>query len=171
MQLGRCLCGDIEFGVEGEPRDIINCHCHFCQRATGSAYLVETTFLKDRFHLRAGRPETYAHTSAGSGKAIEIRFCRRCGTKTHMTFERFPDIVGVFSGTFDTADWFTRTPENSLHFFLSNAPIGTIMPAGFEVYDAHFWASEGAPATPTIFDTHTLVTEEIRQASLGRLRP
>lgn len=170
MQLGRCLCGDIEFGVEGAPRDIINCHCHFCQRATGSAYLVETIFERDHFHLRAGDPATYTHTSAGSGKDIHIRFCARCGTKTHMSFDRFPDIVGVFSGTFDTTDWFTRTRENALHFFLSTAPAGTVLPAGFEVYDAHFWTEEGVPATPRIFDSHTLVTGELRQESLARLR-
>lgn len=154
MHFGRCLCGELEFSVEGQPRDIINCHCEFCQRATGSAYLVETIFEKENFVLQRGEPSVYQHISEGSGKHIHINFCARCGTKTHMTFDRFPTIVGIFSGTFDEKDWFERTKENALHFFLSTAPNGTVLPAGFEVYDAHYRQSEGSlrrrwSSTPT----------------------
>ncbi len=170
MQSGRCLCGEIAYEVQGAPRDIINCHCNFCQRATGSAYLVETLFDKEHFRLTRGAPATYTHVSEGSGKRIHIQFCSRCGTKTHMLFERFPQSVGIFSGTFDEKGWFERTRENSLHFFLSTAPAGTVLPAGFEVYDAHYWQSEGVAATPQVFERHTLVTEEVLQASLRRLR-
>ena len=167
--LGRCLCGDLEFEVKGQPRDVINCHCNFCQKATGSAYLVETLFEKHNFVQRTGTPSTYQHTSKGSGKIIHINFCGRCGTKTHMLFDRFPDIVGVFSGTFDETDWFERKPGNTLHFFLSSAPKGAVLPAGVDVYDAHFWESEGVAATPIVFEEHTLVTEKLKAGSQKRL--
>ena len=170
MHRGQCLCGDIGFEVAGAPRDVINCHCHFCQRATGSAYLVETIFEKERFRVIRGETAVYEHVSAGSGKRIYINFCRRCGTKTHMTFERFPDIVGVFTGTFDEKDWFERTRETALHFFLSTAPKGTVLPAGFEIYDGHYWAAEGVGATPQVYDRHMLVTEQLREESRNRLK-
>lgn len=170
MHSGRCLCSAQVFEVTGEPRDIINCHCNFCQRATGSAYLVETIFEKKNFRQVQGTPSVYEHRSDGSGKLIYIHFCGSCGTKTHMFFERFPDIVGVFSGTFDEKDWFERTRENTLHFFLSTAPKGTVLPAGFEVYDAHYWIADGIADTPHVFEQHTLVTEELHQESLTRLR-
>jgi len=86
-----------------------------------------------------------------------------------MTFDRFPTIVGVYSGTFDKKDWFERTRENTLHFFLSTAPKGTVLPSGFEIYDAHFWQSEGVSAKPNIFDAHILVTDELRAESRQRL--
>lgn len=170
MQLGQCLCGALKFQVSTEPKDIISCHCNFCQRATGSAYLVETLFDKVNFKQIGGEPKVYQHKSEGSGKAIHIYFCDTCGTKTHMQFERFPDIVGVFSGTFEKTDWFQRTTKNSLHFFLSTAPKGTVLPAGVEVYDGHFWLSDGVSDTPQIFDEATIVTDELRQASRARLR-
>lgn len=170
MQSGQCLCGALQFQVTSEPKDIINCHCNFCQRATGSAYLVETIFDKANFDQISGKPEVYRHQSAGSGKIIHIHFCRRCGTKTHMLFERFPDIVGVFSGTFEETDWFQRTKENSLYFFLSTAPKGTVLPADFEVFDGHYWLSEGGADAPQVFDEPTIVTEEIRRESRARLR-
>jgi Uncharacterized conserved protein len=166
---GRCLCGALVFAVDGPPRDVINCHCRFCQRATGSAYLVETTFLREDFRLLAGEPAVYTHVSEGSGKAIRLHFCARCGTRTHMTFERFPAIVGLFSGCFEQPDWFARRRENALHFFLSTAPLGTVLPAGFEVYDAHYWAAEGRVAVPQVFDAPVEVTEALRQAARDRL--
>ncbi len=86
-----------------------------------------------------------------------------------MMFERFPTIVGVYSGTFDDKDWFERSKENSLHFFLSSAPKGTVLPAGFEVYDAHYWQSEGVASEPHIFAAHTLVTDELKAESRQRL--
>ncbi len=170
MHEGRCLCGAVVFAVEGEPRDILVCHCTFCQRATGSGALVETIFAREQFALRSGTPKLYRHRSAGSGKMIDIHFCPNCGTKTHMTFERFPEIVGVFSGTFDEKGWFERDPENTLYFFLGEAPSGTVLPAGFDVYDAHYWASEGQPAQPQRFAHHTLVTEELRREARLRLQ-
>ena len=143
MHKGRCLCGEIEFAVDGQPNDVINCHCNFCQRATGSAYLVETLFDKAKFHLLKGSPKVYEHISEGSGKVIYIHFCPNCGTKTHMLFERFPSSVGIFSGTYDETDWFERRPDNALHFFLSSAPLGTVIPAGFQVYDRRVIGREG----------------------------
>lgn len=86
-----------------------------------------------------------------------------------MFFDRFPNSVGVFSGTFDVPDWFERNPDNALHFFLSTAPKGTVFPSGFGVYDAHYWQSDGVAATPRIFDVHTVVTEDVRLESLKRL--
>ncbi|MCB1441066.1 MAG: GFA family protein [Nitratireductor sp.] len=169
MHFGRCLCGEIEYAVEGQPRDVVNCHCEFCQRATGSAYLVETIFEQENFRLLHGEPGVYRHMSAGSGKQISIYFCAICGTKTHMTFDCFPKIVGVYSGTFDEKDWFERTRENTLHFFLSTAPKGTVLPAGFEIYDAHYWQSDGVPAEPSVFEVHTLVTDALRAESRRRL--
>jgi hypothetical protein len=166
---GRCLCGEIAFAVDAAPNDVINCHRTFCQKATDSAHLVETLFDKSRFKLLQGSPQVYDHVSEGSGKTIHIHFCARRGTKTHMLFDRFPDSVGVFSGTFDETDWFDRTPGNAVHIFLSTAPKGTVLPAGFEIHDAHYWQSESVASTPRIFAAHTMVTDDLKAQSRKRI--
>jgi len=38
---GGCLCGEIRYETMAEPVRVTICHCTFCQRLTGSAYLVE----------------------------------------------------------------------------------------------------------------------------------
>lgn len=170
MEKGRCLCGALVFAVDGRPSDVIHCYCNFCQRATGSACLVETMFGIEQFQVLHGTPREFAHTSEGSGKRVRIHFCEICGTKTHMLFDRFPDSVGIYSGTFDNKDWFDRRPDKTLSFYLSAAPIGTVVRAGHLIYDAHYWQSDGVAAKAQTFDVHTLVTEQVRADSQKRLR-
>ena len=38
---GGCLCGDVRYQVAAAPLRVTICHCTFCQRFTGSAFLVE----------------------------------------------------------------------------------------------------------------------------------
>ena len=45
---GGCLCGAVRFATLGEPSRVTVCHCRFCQKATGSAYLVEPIFDADK---------------------------------------------------------------------------------------------------------------------------
>jgi hypothetical protein len=169
MQMGRCLCGSLVFKVTAKPKDIVCCYCDLCQRASGSAYLVETLFRKRDFRQVEGEPAVYEHKSEDAGKLISLYFCKFCGTKTHMHFDRFPDIVGIFSGTFDVSDWFARTHETALHLFLSTAPKGTVLPAGFQVYDENYWKSECVSDTPQDFKEYKIVYDDLRPKCIARL--
>lgn len=163
---GGCLCGGVRYHVAARPRDIINCSCSFCQRATGSAYLVETTFDKDAVVIDQGPPRVYDHVSGGSGKLVHIHFCPDCGTKLFMTFDRFPEIAGVFTGTFDDPNWLAQSDRDAaMFFFLGKAQDGTVIPAGHDVYHAHFWHRDGVPATPRRFSAPQIVTPEFRAES------
>jgi hypothetical protein len=151
---GGCLCGGIRYSVKTPPMRVTICHCRFCQRATGSAFLVEPIFGKSDFNVTSGEPKTYHHRSAGSGKMVDVHFCSRCGTKLFLSFERFTDVVGVYGGTFDDPNWFGRSAENSRHIFLSAAQRGTIIPAGVQCFEQHATTNDGRPIGPTVFDEH-----------------
>ena len=125
---GGCLCGAIRYATSADPVRVTYCHCKFCQRATGSAYMVEPIFLKPSFEITSGKPATYALASAGSGKQVTINFCSTCGTKLYLSFERFPTALGLYAGTFDNPNWFARIPKLSKHIFLSSAQDGTVIP-------------------------------------------
>jgi hypothetical protein len=157
LQEGGCLCADVRYGVQSPPMRVTFCHCRFCQRATGSAYLVEPIFARSDFKLVGGQPAIYKHRSEGSGKIVEIRFCRRCGTKLNLAFERFPDVVGVFAGTFDEPNWFERSPQNSKHIFLAFAQNGTLVPAGVNTFLHHSITHDGAPVSPTTLSAPLMV--------------
>jgi len=156
---GRCLCGLVSYAVSNEPLRVTFCHCRFCQRGTGGAYLVEPIFDKDAFAVTSGEPRTYDHRSEGSGKIVHIHFCENCGTKLFMTFERFPAVAGVFGGTFDDPNWFERSPENAKHIFLDVAQVGTVIPAGFNAFGEHAATNDGSPIEPLVFECHHVIGE------------
>ncbi|HUT50073.1 MAG TPA: GFA family protein [Alphaproteobacteria bacterium] len=148
---GGCLCGDIRYRTGVEPVRITICHCRFCQRATGSAYFVEPIFGREDFRIVAGAPKVYLHRSEGSGKTVFVNFCGSCGTKLFLGFERFPDVVGVYAGTFDDPVWFEQLADNSKHIFLESARRGTIIPPGIDTYRRHATEIDGTPIEPEIF--------------------
>jgi len=149
---GGCLCGGLRYEVGNQPARTTMCHCKFCQRATGSAYLVEPVFEASDFALTRGKPKQYIHVSEGSGKEVHIHFCDNCGTKLFLTFERFADVVGVYGGTFDDPNWLEIGPENSKHIFLGVAQKGTVIPPHVNTFIEHATESDGTPITPTVFD-------------------
>lgn len=148
---GGCLCGELRYQVQSAPSRVTICHCRFCQRATGGAYLVEPVFDKQEFSLTRGTAKVYQHRSEGSGQQVYVNFCEKCGTKLFLTFDRWSDIVGVYGGTFDNPDWYERTPDNTRQIFLSVAQSGTIIPAGVNTFEEHATANDGTPIEPTVF--------------------
>ena len=151
---GGCLCGRIRYATLAEPSRVTVCHCKFCQKATGSAYMVEPIFNNGDFVLLAGSPKTFDLVSEGSGKTVRIHFCRDCGTKLWLSFERFPGSIGVYAGTFDDPCWFSIDPASSKHIFLRVARSDTIIPAGLPTFVEHAISNDGMTQEVTVFHAH-----------------
>lgn len=138
------------------------CHCRFCQRATGSAFLVEPIFSSSDIRISCGKPKIYHHRSEGSGKQVNVHFCAECGTKLFLTFERFTGVTGVYGGTFDDPNWFGRSAGISKHIFLGVAQNGTVVPAGIDTFEEHATTNSGEAIEPRVFDVHHLIENEKR---------
>lgn len=149
---GGCLCGGIRYATLAMPGRVTVCHCRFCQKATGSAYMVEPIFDADDFVVLAGSPKTFDQVSSGSGKVVHVHFCPDCGTKLWLSFERFPGAVGVYAGTFDDPCWFPIDSATSKHIFLGVARPDTVIPAGLPTFVAHATTNEGVPLQATVFE-------------------
>lgn len=99
---GRCLCGGIRFSVNGELRDVIDCHCHRCRRFTGH-HMAATSADADR--IQVADPESllaWYQSGAESGYA----FCGRCGSSLFWQGtdpERMSICAGVLSRPPDCA--------------------------------------------------------------------
>jgi hypothetical protein len=145
---GGCLCGDVRYRALARPVRVTVCHCTFCQRLTGSAFLVEPIFKKADIAFYGAAPKTYAHRSDSSHKRVTVNFCDRCGTTICLDLERFPEILGVCAGTFDDPNWFDRS--QSRHIFTRSAQVGVVLPAGTELYQEHALGLDGTPNKPTI---------------------
>ena len=150
---GGCLCGRLRYCTKGAPLWVTACFCQFCQRATGALSLVEPIFDVAQFRITKGTASRYDHVSAGSCKAVHVHFCSNCGTKSHLTFERWPDRLGVYAGTFDDPGWFSFSPQNSKFIFTDSAVRGAMVPPGFPSYPQHAATADGTRLTPEISDT------------------
>ncbi len=147
---GRCLCGKVRYATGGEPLWVTICYCRFCQRATGSDRMIEPIFEHAPFTFPKNNPTVYTLSSEGSGKDINIHFCSACGTKLALTFERWPDRIGIYVGTLDDATAISANPENSKHIFVSEARRGTILPPGFKTFARHATENDGSPIKPIV---------------------
>lgn len=148
---GGCLCGAVRYAVLAPPERVTVCHCRFCQRATGAAYMVEPIFRLSDLVTRRGLPQVFDHRSEGSGKIVHVHFCADCGTKLWLTFERFPDSLGVYAGTFDDPGWFPIRAEAAKHIYLGVARPDTVIPAGLPTYVEHATRPDGTPLPARVF--------------------
>ncbi|WP_299899348.1 GFA family protein [uncultured Ruegeria sp.] len=152
-QEGGCLCGSIRYAVSAPPSRVTICHCRFCQKATGSAYMVEPIFDEAALEILTGTPKVYNQISAGSGKTVHIHFCADCSTRLWLSFERFPGAIGIYAGTFVDPCWFPIEPETSKHIFLGVARVDTVIPPGLPTFVEHAMTNDGEPQDATIFES------------------
>jgi len=156
-QSGGCLCGAIRYSVAAEPVRVTICHCTFCQKITGSAYLVEPIFRRQDVSF-SGATQTFVHRSDSSGKKVTLNFCGTCATKIHLDLERFPTIWGLFGGTFDDPNWFDRAAANCFHIFTASAQHGVVLPPAVATFQAHAIELDGTPVAPTVLSNHLAIS-------------
>lgn len=154
---GGCLCGDVRYASDADPVRVTVCFCRFCQRATGSTGMVEPLFARGTFRVTFGRPTRFEMVAEDSGKHVTVNFCPTCGTKLFLEFERFPDVIGAYAGTFDDPNWFERSPTNTKFIFLDAAQKGTMIPAGFRTFREHAVLTDGTALEPQVFEAPYVV--------------
>lgn len=69
-----CLCGAVEWSVEGPFGIMSHCHCTRCRKAHGSAFATYVAADAAGFRMRADVPVGHYESSPGGAR----RFCTRC---------------------------------------------------------------------------------------------
>jgi hypothetical protein len=96
-----CSCGKLTVACEGEPVRVGICHCHACQRRTGSVFGVVARFPRDKVTAE-GASRAYVRVGDDGGRAV-FQFCPECGATVHYVLDAEPDLVGVPVGAFADA--------------------------------------------------------------------
>lgn len=113
MYTGSCLCGGVQFEIQGELAPIQICHCVQCRKAQGSAIVTNIPVSEANFTLTQGA-ELIGAFESSPGK---LRcFCKRCGSPVYSRTEKVPGVVRIRAGTLD-GDLNTR-PET--HYFMAD---------------------------------------------------
>jgi hypothetical protein len=98
MVTGHCLCGRIEFRVDGELAPIQVCYCKQCQRAQGTVLATNIPVNTDNFHFVQGEEHLRRYVSS-PGK--ERCFCGHCGAPVFSRLQSLPNVVRVRAGLLD----------------------------------------------------------------------
>ena len=79
---GTCLCGQIQFEADIDPKTTTICHCIDCQINSGTAFVNVVGAVNDSFKLLRGELSFYIKI-ADSGAKRELAFCGKCGTRIY----------------------------------------------------------------------------------------
>lgn len=77
MTKGQCLCGHVEFAINGDVPDFYQCHCSLCRKLSGSASDTATFLNKAQFSWIRGE-ESVRSYKTDSGYRSD--FCSNCGS-------------------------------------------------------------------------------------------
>jgi hypothetical protein len=99
-QNGSCGCGAVEFRLNSEIVNVVNCHCNMCRRHNGSSFSTYAV-LPFRFLEIIKGQEQIKEYSVGSGKK---HFCEKCGTPLFNVNEKYPGACMLYIGTLHLAD-------------------------------------------------------------------
>ena len=74
---GGCACRAVRYRMTMKPLFVHCCHCTWCQRETGSAFVLNAMIETDRLKILSGAPDVVVTPSA-SGKGQKILRCPVC---------------------------------------------------------------------------------------------
>src|SRR5579859_692773 len=121
---GGCACRYVRYRMAGKPMFVHCCHCRWCQRETGSAFVLNALIEADRVHLLQGRPEIVL-TPTLSGKGQKIARCPSCRIALWSNYAGAGDVLRfVRVGTLDEPD---RLPPD-IHIYTSTKQPWVVRP-------------------------------------------
>lgn len=134
---GQCRCGAVRLAIAAEKLPpAYACHCHICQRYSGSAFSLQVMCLEERLSV-TGPVEVYEIIT--EDRTSVQRFCKVCHTRLYNTNTRRPGVAVVRAGTLDRSEEL----ECSGHIFTNYRQRWFDLPEG-----APAW---GEAPTPTEF--------------------
>ena len=86
---GHCLCGQVEFEIDGEHFKLYQCHCSLCRRQGGSLSNVATIVANEKFRWLRG---VEFISSWKNGAGFRSDFCSTCGSPVPNPLRKLPYV-------------------------------------------------------------------------------
>ena len=137
---GRCTCGQIRYRLKERPLLVHCCHCRWCQRETGSAFVLNAMIEAECVEV-AGGPEVI-DTPSNSGKGQKISRCPRCKVALYSVYAGAgPKFLFVRVGTLEDPD---ACPPD-IHIFTESRQPWVIAPQGVPAMSQYYDRNEYWP--------------------------
>jgi len=102
---GRCMCGAVTFRIDGDLREVVNCHCHRCRQWTGH-YWAATNCATADLHVDDLAGALRWHSPADG---VEYGFCSTCGSSLFWRLSTRPESVSLSAGCLEQPTGLTTT--------------------------------------------------------------
>jgi hypothetical protein len=99
MLTGSCLCGGVQYQIDGELGAVTNCHCSLCRKMSGSAFSSGSTIPTASFRFVAGEDLLKEWESSPGYHRV---FCGRCGSPILKKKDKDPEHLRFRPGTLDS---------------------------------------------------------------------
>jgi hypothetical protein len=102
--VGGCSCGKLRYRVTKEPFTVYICHCHQCQKRTGSAFSMSLVMAADGFQIAEGEPARSERVLSDGQRNISVS-CSKCHSRlyTQHTERNNSKTINLRVGTLDDA--------------------------------------------------------------------
>jgi hypothetical protein len=140
-QQGGCACRYIRYRMSGKPLFVHCCHCRWCQRETGSAFVLNAMIEAERVQLLEGEVQM-VETPSNSGKGQRVARCPKCFVALWSHYAGAGNAVSfVRVGTLDDPD--AQAPD--VHIFTSSKQPWVQLPAGIPAFTEFYKPAEQWP--------------------------
>ena len=137
---GHCACRQVRYRVLAPPMFVHCCHCRWCQRETGSAFVLNALVEADRVEVVAGTPAVIV-TPSESGRGQRIARCPTCQVALWSTYS-LPTVRFVRVGTLANPD--LAPPD--VHIFTASKQAWVTLPPGARAFPAYYMPANEWPA-------------------------
>ena len=142
MHAGGCTCRSVRYQFDAAPIIVNCCHCRWCQRETGSAFVINAVVERSRVNVEGATEMIVTPTLSGKGQKIH-----RCPSCKIALWSHYAGGGEAFAfirvGTLDEPD---RLPPD-VHIFTMSKQPWVVLPEGakafHEFYDPKMiWPAE-----------------------------
>ena len=131
---GGCACRAVRYRLTSRPMIVHGCHCTWCQRETGSAFVLNAMIEADRVELLAGEVGVIV-TPSESGKGQKISRCPKCRVALWSNYPGGGDAIRfVRVGTLDAPD--LMPPD--VHIYTMSKQPWVMLPPGAAVFEEFY---------------------------------
>jgi hypothetical protein len=138
---GGCACGKVRYRLKAEPINVNCCHCHDCQRQTGSAFAINILIEAENVEMLGGTPEPVEYDS-GSGMGQQNFRCPHCQVSVWSIYNAAGDGARfVRAGTLDDAG---QVSPNA-HIFTASKLAWLALPDGVPQFPGFYSGKDIVP--------------------------
>jgi hypothetical protein len=135
---GGCGCGAVRYRLNDQPFIVHNCHCHLCQRQTGTGSAVNAFIETDRLELLSGELAEREFSTGSGGTQVVVR-CAECGTPVWSFYPRLGrKVAAVRVGSLDDPN---ATPPD-VAIYVADKPDWAPLPEGIPAFEEFYNPAE-----------------------------